>query len=86
MSAARRAGSVPTAVRAAARDRVGVVSLGCPKNLVDTEIMLGELERRGYRIVADAGAADTVIVNTCAVTAASDTRALVAASKTAATR
>ena len=53
MSAARRAGSVPTAVRAAARDRVGVVSLGCPKNLVDTEIMLGELERRGYRIVAD---------------------------------
>jgi ribosomal protein S12 methylthiotransferase len=47
------------------RGRVGVVSLGCPKNLVDTEIMLGELERRGYRIVADAGDADTVIVNTC---------------------
>jgi len=44
---------------------VGVVSLGCPKNLVDTEIMLGELERRGYRIVAHAGEADTVIVNTC---------------------
>jgi ribosomal protein S12 methylthiotransferase len=44
---------------------VGIVSLGCPKNLVDTEVMLGELERRGYRIVADVGEADTVIVNTC---------------------
>jgi ribosomal protein S12 methylthiotransferase len=45
--------------------RVGMVSLGCPKNLVDSEIMLGELRRQGYEIVTDAGEADTVIVNTC---------------------
>ena len=37
--------------RGARPGRVGIVSLGCPKNLVDTEVMLGELERRGYRIV-----------------------------------
>ena len=45
--------------------RVGMISLGCPKNLVDSEIMLGELRARGYEIVADAEEADTVIVNTC---------------------
>jgi ribosomal protein S12 methylthiotransferase len=45
------------------------VSLGCAKNLVDGEIMLGELDRAGYRIVPDGGrqdGAETVIVNTCA--------------------
>ena len=45
--------------------RVGIVSLGCPKNRVDSEIMLGELERQGMEITADLSAADTVIVNTC---------------------
>ncbi len=45
--------------------RVGMISLGCPKNRVDSEIMLGELRRRGYQVVADAQEADTVIVNTC---------------------
>jgi len=43
---------------------VGMVSLGCPKNRVDSEIMLGELERRGFRVVDDREA-ETVIVNTC---------------------
>src|SRR5512142_2136442 len=43
---------------------VGVVSLGCPKNLVDTEIMLSRLARAGHRIVAD-GEARVVLVNTC---------------------
>ena len=43
---------------------VGVVSLGCPKNLVDTEIMLGHLDRAGHRIVPD-GDARVVLVNTC---------------------
>ena len=43
---------------------VGVVSLGCPKNLVDTEIMLGHLQRAGHAIVAD-GEARVVLVNTC---------------------
>jgi ribosomal protein S12 methylthiotransferase len=48
------------------RPRVGMISLGCPKNLVDSEIMLGELARRGYEVVNDLDGADTVVVNTCA--------------------
>jgi ribosomal protein S12 methylthiotransferase len=43
-----------------------MISLGCPKNLVDSEIMLGELARRGYDVVNDLDSADTVVVNTCA--------------------
>lgn len=45
--------------------KVHFVSLGCPKNLVDTEIMLGGLSQEGYQVVEDASEADTVIVNTC---------------------
>ena len=45
--------------------RVGMISLGCPKNRVDSEIMLGELRKRGHSIVNDIGDAETVIVNTC---------------------
>lgn len=45
--------------------KVHFVSLGCPKNLVDTEIMLGSLMNDGYRVVENANEADTVIVNTC---------------------
>lgn len=44
---------------------VGVVSLGCSKNRVDTELMLGILSRAGYRITADEREADILIVNTC---------------------
>jgi len=43
---------------------VGVVSLGCPKNLVDTEVMLGHLARAGHAIVTDS-AARVVMINTC---------------------
>jgi ribosomal protein S12 methylthiotransferase len=43
-----------------------MISLGCPKNLVDSEVMLGELARRGYEVVNDLDNADTVVVNTCA--------------------
>ncbi len=46
--------------------KIGVVSLGCPKNLVDTEVMLGLLEQAGHEITADAAAADVLVVNTCA--------------------
>jgi ribosomal protein S12 methylthiotransferase len=46
--------------------RVGMVSLGCPKNLVDGEVMLGHLTRRGHELVADAKDADVIVVNTCA--------------------
>jgi len=45
---------------------VGMVSLGCPKNLVDSEVMLGHLRRAGYALVGDARAADVIVVNTCA--------------------
>jgi ribosomal protein S12 methylthiotransferase len=45
--------------------RVGLVSLGCAKNLVDAEIMLGSLLKEGIEIVNDAAQADAVIVNTC---------------------
>jgi ribosomal protein S12 methylthiotransferase len=48
------------------RPRVGMISLGCPKNLVDSEIMLGELARRGYDVVNDLDSAETVVINTCA--------------------
>src|SRR5213079_951631 len=41
------------------------VSLGCPKNLVDSERMLGKLAQDGYTLVPDADGADVVVVNTC---------------------
>src|ERR1700712_1681689 len=45
--------------------RVGLISLGCAKNLVDAEIMLGSLMKSGVEITNDAASADVVIVNTC---------------------
>ncbi|HYG24904.1 MAG TPA: 30S ribosomal protein S12 methylthiotransferase RimO [Verrucomicrobiae bacterium] len=45
--------------------RVGLISLGCAKNLVDAEIMLGSLMKDGVEITNDAASADVVIVNTC---------------------
>ncbi len=45
--------------------KVGFVHLGCPKNLVDTENMLGLLEKDGHQIVASEDEADIVLVNTC---------------------
>ena len=47
------------------RTKVGVISLGCSKNLVDTEVMLGHLDRAGCEFVQDAAEADVLIVNTC---------------------
>src|SRR5437588_4269843 len=41
------------------------VSLGCPKNLVDSERMLGKLAQDGYTLTPDAEGADVVVVNTC---------------------
>src|SRR2546425_10839842 len=41
------------------------VSLGCPKNLVDSERMLGRLAQEGYALVPDAAGADVVVINTC---------------------
>jgi ribosomal protein S12 methylthiotransferase len=45
--------------------KIGVVSLGCAKNLVDTEVMLGLLSKEGFGITNDPAAADILIVNTC---------------------
>src|SRR5438477_13181986 len=41
------------------------VSLGCPKNLVDSERMLGKLAQDGYALVPEADGADVVVINTC---------------------
>ena len=46
--------------------KIGLVSLGCPKNLVDGEVMLGLAQQAGHEITADAADADVIVVNTCA--------------------
>jgi ribosomal protein S12 methylthiotransferase len=46
-------------------NKVGFISLGCPKNLVDSEVMMGQLQQKGYQITANAEDADTIVVNTC---------------------
>lgn len=46
-------------------NRIGMVSLGCPKNRVDSEVMLGLLEEAGYELTGEAADADVLIVNTC---------------------
>jgi ribosomal protein S12 methylthiotransferase len=46
--------------------RVHLLTLGCPKNQVDSEVMLGELVRAGHEVVLDPDAADVLVVNTCA--------------------
>ena len=45
--------------------KIGAVSLGCSKNAVDTEIMLGELSRLGFTVGASADEAEIIIINTC---------------------
>jgi ribosomal protein S12 methylthiotransferase len=45
--------------------KVGFVSLGCPKNLVDSEVMMGQLAQAGYQITNSEEDADTIVVNTC---------------------
>ena len=44
---------------------MGFVSLGCPKNLVDSEVMMGLLDRAGARLTARPEDADILVVNTC---------------------
>jgi ribosomal protein S12 methylthiotransferase len=45
--------------------KVGFVSLGCPKNLVDSEVMMGQLAARGHELTPNPGDADVLVVNTC---------------------
>jgi ribosomal protein S12 methylthiotransferase len=46
--------------------KIGLVSLGCPKNLVDSEVMLGLARDAGHELTSDAAEADVLVVNTCA--------------------
>ena len=46
--------------------RIGFVSLGCPKNQLDTEVMLGHIAKAGYEITPEETEADIVVINTCA--------------------
>ena len=46
--------------------RIGFVSLGCPKNLVDSEVMIGLVQQAGHDVTSDASSADVLVVNTCA--------------------
>ncbi len=45
--------------------KIGFVSLGCPKNLVDTEVMMGQLTSRGHELTPHPSEADVIVVNTC---------------------
>jgi len=47
------------------KEKVSLVSLGCPKNLVDAEVMLGYLSRDAYEVTTDEMQADIIVVNTC---------------------
>lgn len=49
----------------APRRRVGMISLGCAKNLVDAEVMLGDAATHGFELTTDADDADVIVVNTC---------------------
>jgi ribosomal protein S12 methylthiotransferase len=48
--------------------KIGFVSLGCPKNLVDTEVMMGQLVAGGHELTPDPSGADVIVVNTCSFT------------------
>ena len=47
------------------KSKINVVTLGCPKNIVDSEYLLGQLSHGNIQLVASADDADTVIINTC---------------------
>jgi ribosomal protein S12 methylthiotransferase len=53
-------------VRGSNKPKVGMISLGCAKNLVDAEIMLGSVLQRGMEITSSADEADVLVINTCA--------------------
>jgi len=62
MTKSRAAGTSPLNSRSV---RVGMISLGCAKNLVDGEVMLGQLQQDGIELTSDPTTADVVVVNTC---------------------
>ena len=46
-------------------EKIGFISLGCPKNLVDSEVMMGQLKQHGYELTTTREEADVIVVNTC---------------------
>ena len=58
--------AAPVTTSQSAAPKVGMISLGCAKNLVDAEIMLGSVLQHGMQVTADAADADVLVVNTCA--------------------
>ncbi|MBA4191507.1 MAG: 30S ribosomal protein S12 methylthiotransferase RimO [Planctomycetaceae bacterium] len=58
-------GDQPRGSLASAKGNFAFISLGCPKNLVDSERMLGKLAQDGYALQPDADGADVVVINTC---------------------
>ncbi len=56
--------------------KIGMVSLGCPKNQVDAERMLFDLKEKGYEITAEEAGADVIIVNTCGFIESAKTEAI----------
>src|SRR5450755_677872 len=66
----------PTESHAPAAPRVGFVSLGCPKNLVDSEVMMGMLAQAGAELVPRAEDADVIVVNTCSFIASAQQESL----------
>jgi ribosomal protein S12 methylthiotransferase len=55
----------PAAAGRISMPKAGIISLGCPKNLVDSEVMMGVLARNGYEFTPRAEEADVLVVNTC---------------------
>ena len=51
---------------AAKKKNLYMMTLGCPKNRVDSEVMLGSLQHKGYHLVQEPEGADVIVVNTCA--------------------
>ena len=65
MSSVLEPGVIPAAAPALTRPKVGFVSLGCPKNLVDSEVMMGMLHHNGAELIQRADDADIIVINTC---------------------
>ena len=58
------------------KEKLNIVSLGCARNLVDSEVMAGLLQKNNYEIVGDAAEADIVVVNTCSFIEAAKTESI----------
>ena len=62
----RETGTVPISLKKEGLlMEVGFISLGCSKNLIDTEVTIGLFKNNNYKIVNDASKADILVINTC---------------------